>query len=645
MSKRKLLLADDSVTIQKVVNLTFADEGIEVISVGDGDSAMEKVAEVSPDLIMADVNMPGLTGYEICERIRQDDNLRRTPVILLVGSFEPFDEDEARRVGADDYLTKPFQSIRQLVNKVTVLLETRISENGDAANNAGSLDDTLEMDVADLSANVSASPKFEDTGYDDEMIQTNQPVGFAFDETQKFESRETGELSNPPQFEGYNISEKDSVESIITESETEFINDEVLETQTIKTDFEDYKEDSSASEEVGLELNEEDTQIDKEAEREFSYGINEPEDTIYEITNEESQTAEFEKETESISEYSAKSFFYETDELENKENVSYEIKDDSGIEIQESDEFSEAIDKPIEKLVRIDDAPDEETEVDESEIVEDFQQKVEISDSQEADSLENEPALEITEEQPEKSDGSVTEEIINESGEIETSEKNEESTEEDINEYSNEIEESSNEISIDAEENQENGIVENVSEEVLETFDEDSEVVKDYAFVSDEKIDRFGSPVSSETEIPTEVSETTDSSVITDDEESNENIVSAQKMPEEEIPLPEFASVLELDDDDILQLPPFENELEFEESTSSDERGKFTAANNVGFVSETKIDSKYDSTSFSDELIELIVAKVLERLTDKAVKEVAWEVVPHLTEVIVKKMAEEKLKD
>jgi CheY-like chemotaxis protein len=122
MPQYKMLLADDSVTIQKVVNLTFADEGIDVITVGDGDSAMEKIIEFKPDLVMADVNMPGLNGYQVCERIKEAPETRNLPVILLVGSFEPFDEAEAQRVGADDYMTKPFQSIRQLVNKVTALL-------------------------------------------------------------------------------------------------------------------------------------------------------------------------------------------------------------------------------------------------------------------------------------------------------------------------------------------------------------------------------------------------------------------------------------------------------------------------------------------------------------------------------------------
>ena len=119
---RKLLLADDSITIQKVVKLTFADEGLEVTSVGNGDLAVEKIEEILPDIILADIHMPGLNGYEVCEFVKRSERFRHIPVMLLVGSFEPFNEAEARRVGADDYLTKPFQSIRQLVSKVGSLL-------------------------------------------------------------------------------------------------------------------------------------------------------------------------------------------------------------------------------------------------------------------------------------------------------------------------------------------------------------------------------------------------------------------------------------------------------------------------------------------------------------------------------------------
>ena len=172
MSKRKLLLADDSVTIQKVVNLTFADEGIEVITTSDGNSAMEKLHEIKPDLVMADVNMPGLNGYQICEQIKHNEATRATPVILLVGSFEPFDEARARAAGADDYLTKPFQSIRQLVSKVTELLAMETSTDTSANLTAETL--RMETPVPEYKPD-----EFDDSGIDDDMIQTSQTENYS----------------------------------------------------------------------------------------------------------------------------------------------------------------------------------------------------------------------------------------------------------------------------------------------------------------------------------------------------------------------------------------------------------------------------------------------------------------------------------
>lgn len=122
LAGRKLLLADDSITIQKIVALTFADEGLQVVAVSNGAEAIEKLKEISPDIVLADVFMPHKTGYQVCEHVKQSEQLKNVPVMLLVGSFEPFDKVEARRVGADDILTKPFQSIRTLVDKVGALL-------------------------------------------------------------------------------------------------------------------------------------------------------------------------------------------------------------------------------------------------------------------------------------------------------------------------------------------------------------------------------------------------------------------------------------------------------------------------------------------------------------------------------------------
>ena len=121
--RRKLLLADDSPAIRKVISLTFADEGVEVVTAADGREALGLLGdERAPDIVLADAVMPGPDGYELCERVKRDERLRHVPVVLLVGAFEPFNEAEARRVGADTVLTKPFQSIRDLVNKVGSLL-------------------------------------------------------------------------------------------------------------------------------------------------------------------------------------------------------------------------------------------------------------------------------------------------------------------------------------------------------------------------------------------------------------------------------------------------------------------------------------------------------------------------------------------
>lgn len=118
---RKILLADDSITIQKVVNLTFSDEGIDVVTVGNGELAVRKLNDVRPDIVLADIYMPGKNGYEVCEYIKTNPQFSHIPVLLLVGAFEPFDQAESDRVKADGHLTKPFES-RALVATVTRLL-------------------------------------------------------------------------------------------------------------------------------------------------------------------------------------------------------------------------------------------------------------------------------------------------------------------------------------------------------------------------------------------------------------------------------------------------------------------------------------------------------------------------------------------
>ncbi|MEE9590953.1 MAG: response regulator [Thermodesulfobacteriota bacterium] len=114
---KKILLADDSITIQKVISITFTGEDYELEIVGDGESTVSKIKEIKPDLIIADVSMPKKNGYEICEIVKNDPNLKHIPVMLLAGTFEPLNEEEAIRVGSDDYMVKPFES-QELIDKV-----------------------------------------------------------------------------------------------------------------------------------------------------------------------------------------------------------------------------------------------------------------------------------------------------------------------------------------------------------------------------------------------------------------------------------------------------------------------------------------------------------------------------------------------
>jgi CheY-like chemotaxis protein len=114
----KILVADDNSNIQKMVGLALKDHGIEVVAVGNGEAAVRKISDIRPDLVLADVFMPVRNGYEVCEYVKQDASLKHIPVILLVGAFDPLDEQEAQRVGADGVLKKPFVPPDPLISMV-----------------------------------------------------------------------------------------------------------------------------------------------------------------------------------------------------------------------------------------------------------------------------------------------------------------------------------------------------------------------------------------------------------------------------------------------------------------------------------------------------------------------------------------------
>jgi CheY-like chemotaxis protein len=114
----KILVADDNSNIQKMVGLALKDQGIDVVAVGNGEAAVRKISDIKPDLVLADVFMPVRNGYEVCRYVKEDSTLSHIPVILLVGAFDPLDEQEAQRVGADGVLKKPFVPPDPLISMV-----------------------------------------------------------------------------------------------------------------------------------------------------------------------------------------------------------------------------------------------------------------------------------------------------------------------------------------------------------------------------------------------------------------------------------------------------------------------------------------------------------------------------------------------
>jgi CheY-like chemotaxis protein len=128
---KKILLADDSVTIQKVISITLTSEDYELIVVGDGEAAIRKLKETKPDLVLLDVAMPGKNGYEVCDYIKKDPALSAIPVVLLAGTFEPLDREQAAKAGADDSIVKPFES-QELLEKIRSVSAKAARKAGEA---------------------------------------------------------------------------------------------------------------------------------------------------------------------------------------------------------------------------------------------------------------------------------------------------------------------------------------------------------------------------------------------------------------------------------------------------------------------------------------------------------------------------------
>jgi CheY-like chemotaxis protein len=159
-----LLLADDSVTIQRVIELTFADEDVTVIAVGDGDQAIERLEAAPPDIVLADIGMPGRNGYEVAQYMRQSPNLLHIPVVLLSGAFEPVDQARADAAGCDGVLAKPFEPqlvisrVRELLARPHAGHERATAQVADVAHEADAFRSASPAPVAE-SVDTSWAPE------------------------------------------------------------------------------------------------------------------------------------------------------------------------------------------------------------------------------------------------------------------------------------------------------------------------------------------------------------------------------------------------------------------------------------------------------------------------------------------------------
>jgi CheY-like chemotaxis protein len=124
---RKILLADDSVTAQNMGRKILADAGYDVVTVNNGSAALKRINELKPDLIVLDVYMPGYSGLEVCQRIKEADETAHIPVLLTVGKLEPFKPEEARRVRADAHIVKPFEA-SELLTAITKLEDRMVPQ-------------------------------------------------------------------------------------------------------------------------------------------------------------------------------------------------------------------------------------------------------------------------------------------------------------------------------------------------------------------------------------------------------------------------------------------------------------------------------------------------------------------------------------
>ena len=178
MDKKTVVLADNSYTIRRIVELSFAEEEIELISFENGLNLKEKLVEIKPAVILVDIKLPEINGYEVCKFVSETDSLNHTKVFLMKGGFEPVDENIIKDLQYVDIITKPFDS-NALVSSIKRILEESPADTEAAPpiEAPSSLPEDLpEIDnISEPEVGISFSDIKEEIDAEEEMKEEVQP--------------------------------------------------------------------------------------------------------------------------------------------------------------------------------------------------------------------------------------------------------------------------------------------------------------------------------------------------------------------------------------------------------------------------------------------------------------------------------------
>jgi len=153
----KILVADDEPAILDLVRQLLMRHGHEVMTVSDGDAALQAIYDLKPDLVVLDLMLPKLSGWEVCRRVKEDNEVRDIPILMLTARREDRDLVEGLELGADDYVKKPF-STAELGARIAAILRRSKEEKSAKRLNSGDLDIDLENSVVTLrGAEISLS--------------------------------------------------------------------------------------------------------------------------------------------------------------------------------------------------------------------------------------------------------------------------------------------------------------------------------------------------------------------------------------------------------------------------------------------------------------------------------------------------------